>query len=291
MRVLATIGALLVAAAITTPASADDTTSCLDAVGQGQKLRDGHKLVEARAQFRICAAASCPVVVQRDCLNWVNDADASIPTIVLSAKEASGEDALDVRATIDGSALATKLDGAALPIDPGPHTFRFEWPDGTTIDREALVQEGQKATVVSVRHPAPPSASAVPAPAGRSEQGAGRGGVVRLGGYVAGGAGLAAIVVGSIFGGLTFAEVSQAKSACGAAGCAATTSQTAVNDMQTARTYGNASTALLIGGGALVGGGVVMVLVGGNKKTERSALMLVPTWTARSASFGLRGNF
>ena len=289
MRIVVTIGAVLIAAAITMPAYADDTTSCLDAVGKGQKLRDGHKLVEAREQFRICAAPSCPVVVQRDCLGWVNETDASIPTIVLSAKDASGEDALDVRVTIDGSTLPTKLDGAALPIDPGPHTFRFVWPDGTSIEREALVKEGEKAMVVSVRQAAPP-ASALPGPIARSEPGSSHGGGVGLAGYVVGGTGLAAVVVGSIFGGLTFSEVSQAKSACGAAGCAATTSPTAVHDMQTARTYGNASTGLIIGGGALVGAGVVMVLVGG-KKAEGSALALVPTWTARSASVGLQGSF
>ena len=60
--------------------------------------------------------------------------------------------------------------------------------------------------------------------------------------------------------------------------------------MQTARTYGNASTALLIGGGVLAAGGLVLVLVGG-KKTEGGTLSLVPPWPGRSASFALQGTF
>jgi hypothetical protein len=294
MRAIVIALAFAATAAVTTRALADDTATCLDAVGKGQMLRDGHKLVEARAEFRVCASSSCPVVVQRDCLRWVSDADASIPTIVLSAKEASGEDALEARVSIDGA--ATKLDGVALPINPGPHTFRFGWPDGASIERQVLVEEGQKAVVISVRHPppltAPPAAALVlvPPPPLAQPAAARQTGTLRLAGYVVGSAGLAAVVVGSIFGGLTFAEVSTAKTACGPAGCASNTSLTAVNDMQTARTYGNASTALLIGGGLLAAGGVAMVLVGG-KKTEAAALSLVPVWTVRSASVGLQGTF
>jgi hypothetical protein len=108
------------------------------------------------------------------------------------------------------------------------------------------------------------------------------------GGFVVGGIGVAGIVVGSVLGGLTFSEVSTAKSACGATGCAHTTSQTAVSDMQTARGLGNGSTVAFIAGGAMVAIGAVM-LFRGRIEGRGSSLVLAPTLTAHGGSLGLAG--
>jgi hypothetical protein len=107
---------------------------------------------------------------------------------------------------------------------------------------------------------------------------------------VVGGVGLVGLVVGGVLGGLTFSEVSTAKSACGSKGCGDNTSPTAVSDMQTARTLGNASTGAFIGGGAFVAGGALMILLGVPKK-ETTALRIAPTLTAHGGTFGLRGSW
>jgi hypothetical protein len=62
--------------------------------------------------------------------------------------------------------------------------------------------------------------------------------------------------------------------------------------MSTARTYGNASTALFVVGGAMVAGGVVMWVVGRPKQGERAAaarLVLVSMMTAEGGTVGLSG--
>ena len=65
----------------TTAALADDKAACLSASQQAQNLRDAHKLVEARAQLRVCARKECPAVVQRDCLTWLGEVERSLPTV------------------------------------------------------------------------------------------------------------------------------------------------------------------------------------------------------------------
>ena len=113
-------------------ALADEKAACLDASSKGQTLRDQHKLVEARQQLRVCAAGGCPSVVQTDCAAWLADVEKAIPTVVLAAKNGAGADLFDVKVSVDGQPLASRLDGQALPLDPGPHAFRFEGADGRT---------------------------------------------------------------------------------------------------------------------------------------------------------------
>jgi hypothetical protein len=271
-------------------AVAQDRATCLNAAGEGQTLRDEHKLVEARDRFRVCAAATCPSAVQTDCAGWFNEVDRSIPTIVLAAKDETGNDVFDVHVSLDGAPLTAKLDGTSLPMDPGPHTFRFAWLDGASTDRVILVREGQKDTIVTAQHPpkalqiAPnPVAPELLVPAMPTTSTRPNG--LRTAGFVLAGTGLAAAAVGSVFGILTFSEASHAKSECGSAGCGDNTNPSAVSDMHTARTYGNVSTATFISGGALVAVGAVFIWRGWPKK-EQTASSWVPVVTAHGAMLG-----
>jgi hypothetical protein len=79
--------------------------------------------------------------------------------VVLAAKSAAGADLIDVQVTMDGNVLATKLDGLAIDVDPGAHTFVFATPNGP-VEQRVVVPEGAKAFRVAVG----PSAGAGPAP-------------------------------------------------------------------------------------------------------------------------------
>jgi hypothetical protein len=130
-------------------AFADDKQVCTDAYGQAQTLRDAHKLTEAREQLRVCARAECPGFIAKDCAAWLKDVEPRIPSVVLIAKNAAGSDLVDVKVTVDGAPLATKLDGLAVDVDPGAHTFAFEAPDGK-VEQKVVIAEGGKAQRVSV---------------------------------------------------------------------------------------------------------------------------------------------
>ena len=122
-----------------TPAAPADTkAACLDAATKGQRFRDTHKLVEAREQLRVCAAAQCPGVVQTDCANWLAEVDKALPSVVLAAKNGAGGDLVDVRVSVDGQPLVAKLDGQAVPMNAGLHTFHFEGTAGV-VDQQVVV--------------------------------------------------------------------------------------------------------------------------------------------------------
>jgi hypothetical protein len=205
---------LIPGALVTTAGLADDKGACLDAVSKGQRFKDHHKLVEAREQFRVCAAAVCPAVVQSDCATWLAEVDTDLPTVVVTAKNGVGADLVDVKVSVDGVPLVSKLDGQAVPINAGPHTFHFSGVDGSSLDKQVVVMEGEKNQAVAVALvPAAPSMTLMsagefrewlpaaspphPPPASAS---AGSARAWKTVGWVLGGAGVVGLGVGTAFG-------------------------------------------------------------------------------------------
>jgi len=230
-----------------TAAVADDKTDCLSAAAAGQNLRDTHQILEARDQFRLCARAVCPVVIQASCAEWLDDAERSVPTLILGAKNGAGADLVDVAVSIDGKASATKLDGEAISIDPGPHTFGFTLADGTHAEKTLLVREGDKMLAVSVVLGAPPEAPALPPQAsptpGRTPaaDGSVRGGGQRTAGLVVGGVGVVGLGLGA---GLGLVAKSADRTAQNETG------QARHDDSGSAVSLGNAATAIFAVGAA-----------------------------------------
>ncbi len=131
-------------------AHATDIAACLTASEKGQRARTAGKLREARGQFLVCGSDGCPAIVRRDCAQWQVELISLMPSVVFGAKDKRGRDLFDVIVTMDGEALLTKLDGKAVAVDPGPHTFKFEMPGQTPVVERALVKEGEKTRVVAV---------------------------------------------------------------------------------------------------------------------------------------------
>lgn len=63
------------------------------------------KLLEAQTQLVACASVDCPKFVRADCLRWLDEVQATLPTIVVRANDPSGNDVL-VRVFEDAFALA-----------------------------------------------------------------------------------------------------------------------------------------------------------------------------------------
>jgi hypothetical protein len=150
-------------------ARADETvtTTCGDAFDQSQVRRDDGKLLEARRLLRVCSGPSCSPTQQRLCSEWLADVEARVPSLILSATDGSGGDLVDVKVTMDGVQVATRLDGRALEVDPGPHSLLFEPTDGASVRTRAIAVERGKGKVVSVilgRPPGPPDSTAPPNP-------------------------------------------------------------------------------------------------------------------------------
>jgi hypothetical protein len=143
-------GVLLAIACVTTHAHAADVQACLASSEKGQRARGAGRLREARESFLVCGNEGCPAIVRRDCNQWTSELTTALPTVVFGAKDKAGRDLFDVTVTMDGEVLIKKLDGKAVFVDPGPHTFRFETAGAPAVTEKALVKEGEKSRVLAV---------------------------------------------------------------------------------------------------------------------------------------------
>lgn len=143
-RCASVVLAASIAATAQTPApAADQKEACLSSYESAQRLKKQGKLRATRAELAICVDAACPEFVRTECSKWANDVERDIPTITVTAKGSAGEVIDDVRVVIDGERVADRLDGRAIPIDPGPHQIRYEH-GAAAIDARILATEGQK---------------------------------------------------------------------------------------------------------------------------------------------------
>jgi hypothetical protein len=128
-------------------ASAADPTKaeCIAANEQAQDLRGSGKLLEARAQLAVCIAQSCPGAIRQDCVLRLGDVEKALPTLVLIARDSSGNDVGGVHATIDGKAVSHDLNGTAMPLDPGEHKIVLEAAGLPRTEKTVVLHEGEKA--------------------------------------------------------------------------------------------------------------------------------------------------
>ncbi len=132
-------------------AAADETLRCVQAYEQAQVLQKASKLIEAREQMLSCAHARCPEIVRNDCVQWLDALDTHLPSIVLGAIGPDGHDAIAVQVWIDGRRMLDRLDGRALPTNPGPHQLRFVTAGAGPVDLEVLVRDGEVRRPLTVR--------------------------------------------------------------------------------------------------------------------------------------------
>ena len=101
-------------------------------------------------------------MVRDDCARRLDELGQVQPTIVFDAKDASGRDVAAVKVTVDGRPLAEKLDGAALAVDPGEHTFVFTVAGGALVTQTFVIREGQKARYERIVLGGPASGQQIP---------------------------------------------------------------------------------------------------------------------------------
>jgi len=277
---LLTAGALATGLFATTAAFANDKAACLDASLQAQALRAAHKLVEAREQLRVCAMSSCPAVVAADCATWLSEVERTLPTVVLSARSSAGVDLVAVSVSVDGQPLVTKLDGQALSMNAGAHTFHFVGADGAGLDQQVVVREGEKNQAVSVVLGALPAPQAPAAGGDRSVDAAHPSSPWKTLGWVLGGAGVIGLGVGTVAGVIATSDKSSdcANSTCKSGTLGGIKSVALVSDVG------------LIAGGVLLASGAALVLLAPSGNHEAAATVRIsPSVTASGGGIVLLG--
>jgi hypothetical protein len=299
LRACVVLAAVLLAA----KAGAAEPTKaqCIAANEGAQDLRGAGKLLEARAQLALCVSESCPGAVRQDCAQRLADVDKALPSLVLVAKDAAGNDLGGVRATIDGKPLADALNGSAVPVDPGEHHLVLESAGLASVAKTLILHEGEKgrrevvvfgeATGGATRDATPePGASPSP-PEQRDVTSAASppGDTQRKVAIVLGAVGAVGLVVGGIFGIVAKSSFDHAKgSECGtSAGYASSTTctQAGANDVQGAYDQATVANVGMIAGAALLGAGAYFYL----SAPKAGEVAIVPTAGPGSAGLSMRG--
>lgn len=259
----AAVGLALLGFAVDARAEDPTKEQCISANEDAQTLRQKGHLQAARSQLLVCVRTSCPTAVRDDCAQRLNDIENAIPTIVFTAKGANDVDLSDVKVTMNGVTVATRLDGAALNVEPGEHSFEFTTPGYPPVTRTLVLREGVKRrqeqiafapVVVPGESPqAAATAPLAPATAGQPQteaSGDGR----RTVAYVLGGAGVVALGLGAFFGLKAKSTYDDSKTDCTNNLCGAK----GVEGGKDASTQAAVSTISFIAGGALLASGIVL---------------------------------
>jgi hypothetical protein len=216
---------------------------------------------------------------------------------------------------MDGAVLTRQLDGHAIDVDPGKHTFTFALPDGSNVDQPFVVAEGQKAqrVAVSAKKPAavagnapgggttPPVEGGAPPPVpGDDTSSASAWNGRKTLAVAVGVAGVAGIAVGSVFGLNAMSLWSRSKDECNAPapspGCPNVDAYNrAVDDKNQSSSAATISTIGFIAGGALLATGVVLFLTAPHGSEQPGAaftsLAVVPSAGPGGGGAWLRGSF
>jgi hypothetical protein len=299
--------------------AADPTTDdCRAASDASPKLGREHKLRAERAQLLVCAATSCPMAIRKECVRRLDEVNAQVPTIIFAARDASGADLSAVKITMDGEVLAERLDGSALSIDPGEHTFRFEAAGQPAVQQTLVIHEADKerrkqvvigtasavpfvpAPAAPVRAPtpvaAPPSpaiaSSSSPALAADTGSSTSTWSTQKTIALVVGGTGVAGVAVGGIFEGIGASHWRSAKGeSC--LNCTQSQYKQAISDHDSAASAATVSTVAFIAGGALVAAGVVLWFTApsGHEAPPPTAPRVVPEIGPGSGGFVVQEGF
>jgi len=121
-----------------------DKRACLDTYVEAQSDRQAGKLIAARAAAVTCGSESCPDVLRGDCVTWLRELDASIPTVVFSASSPDGRDVTDARVSVDGRDVVARVAGEAVAMDPGEHIARCEAEGYKPVEIRVVAAQGAK---------------------------------------------------------------------------------------------------------------------------------------------------
>lgn len=149
---LVSVAALaLVSSTRATQAAGAEVEQCVAAAEQGQQLRDDGKYGLAHDAFSRCESVVCPAVVRQDCMQWLAEIDANMPSIIVAAEDRDGRDLQGVEMTIDGVALASSLDAKPLSVDPGDHLVHCKAPEFAPVEHHVVIRVGEKKRILRVR--------------------------------------------------------------------------------------------------------------------------------------------
>lgn len=185
--------------------------------------------------------------------------------------------------TRDGAVVPAPSIGAAIPIDPGPHTIEAHAPGYKPFTAKITIgamQDSQTVTVPALE--IDDTSTSTTKSGGNSQK--------ILGGALIG-VGAVGLVVGTIFGVVALSDKGSASNNCNPSFTICTTD--GKSSVDSAKTAGNVSTVALIAGGAFVAGGAVVFLTAPHSENKPDGATIQARLGAPGspAGFSLGGSF
>jgi serine/threonine-protein kinase len=254
-------------------ARADEPTTleCLGAHEESLALQGKHQLRAARQKLLSCSSSACPADVRAECMQKVQELNAQVPTIVFETVDADGRDLVAVSVTMDGERLTDRLEGTSIAVDPGQHTFIFEWTGHPTIERTLVVHEGEQDRHERVAWPPAPTPVAPVAPSVTANEiarpapppaPASRWGRARIAGLALAGAGVIAVGIGTFYGIEAWSTRDGARTGCRANPCTGPDAEAHAAQWNEAVSQGNKSTIAFVGGAVGLAAGAALWFIG-----------------------------
>jgi hypothetical protein len=242
-----------------------------------------------------CAKTSCGARLAQECSAKATQLDFDIPSVVPIVTDEEGRPRVDVQIKIDGELLTSRLEGFALPVDPGLHEFTFSAGNDVFARQKIVIAQGQRNRILPVSMPPslddlqnkaiadrmapqapPPPSTPPPAPhPPPSNAPEARGGRSVLP-YVLGGVGLAGLAGGAM---LTYWGRKDNEAL---AACAPNCSPSSVSHIRTMYLAADISFAA---GGAALAGAVVLFFTSGSKSERKTGFDVAPTRSGAVATF------
>ena len=296
--------ALTIAVFTASTARADDPSKreCIDANAQAQVQQKEGKLRAAQTSLRLCTSSSCPAIVRDDCAQRLDALERVLPSLVFEVKDGSGADLTAVRVLLDGQVLAEKLDGTALDVDPGEHSFTFQAAARAPVTMKLVIREGDRGRRQAVRmgaaavtpptpvvvlspspSPSPPPTPSAKEPSGRVEPppqpppdtgNAGDG--QRTAGLVLGIGGAVGLGVAGLLAASASSSWSSSQTNC-ASSAECTNRPDAVADRDSAVTLATGATIAFIAGGALLTTGLILYFTAPTTAAPATGMRVLPT--------------
>lgn len=138
--------------------------ACVEAHAKGQSLAQEGKYAEAREAFITCGREVCPGPIRKECAALLAELDEKQPTVVIEVRDEVGRPTTEVTVSVDGSELTATLDGRAIEVDPGKHSFRYVLKSGKSLEETVMILEGQRNRKLSAIFGEPPPPPPPPKP-------------------------------------------------------------------------------------------------------------------------------
>lgn len=129
----------------------DAAQQCATSYETAQRERGRGAFLEATQAAQACSQIECNALIVQECIKLLEQFKAETPTMVFSARNGRGEEIAAVKVEIDGKPAADHIDGLAIPVNPGIHTFRFTAEGEAPVEIKHTARVGDKNRLIEVQ--------------------------------------------------------------------------------------------------------------------------------------------